>query len=215
MKGREADASHEFDKIAGIDGINAKAGLCLAAGQVSDYLKTIALFFRRLPAERKKLSVYLTEHDTSNFSILVHGLKSSLRIIGATKTAEAALSLEQAAKADDWAFVTANAGAFFDDLLAMNERYDALFAEKPGDGGAREKADDNFLDAELARLGDAIDAYDSTLSLEILDDILRFSHDSETETALRNLQTALDGFDFDTAMEFIRLLHQSDHLAEC
>lgn len=200
MEGREPDASSEPGKIADIDGIDAEVGLSLAAGRVPDYLKTLSLFFRRLPAERERLSAYLTEGDTQNFSVLVHGLKSSLRIIGATKTAEAALSLERAAKAGDWPFVAANAGAFLDDLLAMNERYDALFAKEPG-GEIREKAGAGFIDAALAKLGDAIDSYDSTLSLAILDDILRFSHDSETETALRNLQTALEGFDFDEAAE--------------
>ena len=50
----------------------------------------------------EKIRKYYEQRDIKNYITLVHGLKSSARLLGAMQLSEEAFELEKSAKLNDW-----------------------------------------------------------------------------------------------------------------
>ncbi|MCR5535834.1 MAG: response regulator [Succinivibrio sp.] len=79
---------HEFNVPEGIAN----------CGSAQDFLTALTIFARSLAPNLHELAAYLNQADYPNFTIKVHALKSSARIIGAKRLSELALQLELAGK---------------------------------------------------------------------------------------------------------------------
>jgi CheY-like chemotaxis protein len=90
-----------------ISGLNIQKGLEIFGGDEEIYLGVLKSYALNTPPLLKQLRD-CTQENLPNYAIVVHGLKSSSRSIGADHVGILAEALELAAKAGDFSFVSTN-----------------------------------------------------------------------------------------------------------
>ncbi len=78
-------------------GLNTEDGLKYCAGDEEFYLSMLRQFAGEYPERAEKMQGFLAEHDLKNYEILVHALKSNLKMLGSEALSERAKELEYAA----------------------------------------------------------------------------------------------------------------------
>ncbi|MCR5746501.1 MAG: response regulator [Lachnospiraceae bacterium] len=105
-------------KAAGID-IDTGLGYCL---NDMDLYKEVLLEFANDSTEKKEeLEKFYKSNDWENFTIRIHALKSSARMIGALSISDRAKTLEEASKESDAVFIRTNYPKFIPDYLKLTE----------------------------------------------------------------------------------------------
>ncbi len=83
-------------------------------GSLDDYLETMKLFAEAYTENRKAIENFYNAEDWKNYTIRVHALKSSARIIGANELSNQAAALEAAGNAEDAATIQRDTPHLFD-----------------------------------------------------------------------------------------------------
>lgn len=83
------------DWLKKIDGLNLKAGIEHCGGEES-YLEVLNVFANAIETNAKEIENYFNDEDWKNYTIKVHGLKSTSKVIGAEELSEKAKRLEKA-----------------------------------------------------------------------------------------------------------------------
>ncbi|MBQ6039789.1 MAG: response regulator [Oscillospiraceae bacterium] len=86
-------------------GLDTVSGLKYCAGDEAFYLSMLQEFASGLPERTEKMRNFLAENDLKNYEILVHALKSNLKMLGSDPLSERAKELEFAAKNGDAALI--------------------------------------------------------------------------------------------------------------
>ena len=102
-------------------GIDERTGLRYTQNDREFYEQLLLQYAGDAPGKIQNAEKYLQEKDYKNYEILVHSIKSSSKMIGATELSEAALKLEKAAEAGDVATIDANHGDTMDRFKQIAE----------------------------------------------------------------------------------------------
>ncbi|MBR5913185.1 MAG: response regulator [Selenomonadaceae bacterium] len=86
------------DWLNKISGINVKDGI-EHCGDVESYLDALTVFAQSVTAGAKEIADFYRNNDIKNYTVKVHALKSSARVIGANELSEKARRLEDAGNA--------------------------------------------------------------------------------------------------------------------
>jgi len=120
-----------WQKIKQIPELSIETALELVSGRRDVYEKSLELTIKEIKKCDKNLNEFLAENDLHNFSIEVHGMKSSLANIGAARLSARALELETAADKNDAGFCTSNLPPFLEDLRNLSLSLADAFKTKP------------------------------------------------------------------------------------
>ncbi len=110
--------SDEYSWLEEVEGISVKDGVRYCGGAES-FVKSIRTFYDMLPENSDIIEKTCASGDIELYTVKVHALKSSARIIGASELSRLAESLEEAGKRNDTAFISDNTNA----LLALYNSY--------------------------------------------------------------------------------------------
>lgn len=91
-----------------IEGINVEHGLKYVAGSMEAYKTILIEFGKEIYDKSAKISEFFSMGDWYDFTVYVHGVKSSSRMLGIDELGEQMASLEVAGKTEDAEFVEAN-----------------------------------------------------------------------------------------------------------
>ena len=105
--------------IADMKQIDGKAGLA-NCGSMEGYRSVLSVFCRTAASKADEIEMLYKNGDIRNYTIKVHALKSSARIIGAGELSGLALKLEEAGKRADMEYISSNT----DRLLDMYREFD-------------------------------------------------------------------------------------------
>jgi signal transduction histidine kinase/FixJ family two-component response regulator len=138
-------------------GISFAEGLALFGGDESIYLDVMKSFAANTPDLLAKVAV-VTPENLADYAIIVHGLKSASRNVGATDLSYMAGWLETVAKGGDFASVAAQNEAFIVDVQAVISGINSLIA---GFERVNPKEKKHAPDTEVLRaVKDAAESYD-------------------------------------------------------
>ncbi len=112
--------------------IDAETGL-KNSGTPSAYLALLRIFRESMDEKADELNLLFNNKDFENYTIKVHALKSSARIIGAGDFGEEAQELENAGKAGDEGYIISHHEAFIDKYDKFREPLSAVFAALDSD----------------------------------------------------------------------------------
>lgn len=112
-------------EIPGFD-VEAAKGFFLSKEM---YLETLHDYLESIPDIHSKIERFCEEGDVKNYTIVVHGLKSSSKLIGAMELSEAARQLEECGHREDLEAIRRDTGA----LLELYRKYQTTIAEFFGD----------------------------------------------------------------------------------
>ena len=206
--GQAREDSRKWKSLPDIEGINYEL-----ARQYADDPDTLISTFRdfaeAIPENSQKIEDFWREKDYNNYTILVHALKSSARLIGAQELSEEAKILEEKGDEGDVDYIDQATP----DLIDHYRRYVKLLAPFISEGEEKdlvEIPEEQLADALklLARYNDAFD-YDGADS--IMDTMKAFSMPQPLANLWKDICKAESAFDHDRLAE---LLEQALHVIE-
>ncbi|MCR4909195.1 MAG: response regulator [Lachnospiraceae bacterium] len=160
-------------------------------GSEEGYLSVLAVFHRTAEQKADEIEKLFNTGDTENYTIRVHALKSSARIIGASDLSALAEKLEVAGKEGDTEFINENTAALLSEYRELDKHLSAMDSESrslPGiEAGAMKEAYQTI--AEIA------DAMDYALMEELLKNLRTYRlapADEKTVGSIEKMLTELD-----------------------
>ncbi len=187
-----------FDKIGRIDAIDAEtgAGYC---GSTESYISVITVFYQTIDDKADEIEDFYNEEDYENYTIKVHALKSSARIIGCGELSKLAESLENAGKENDIDYIKANT----DRLLYMyRDLKDKLSFFDEGDDDKEEISPKAMKEAYQT-----IYEVSSCMEYEMLDDMLKelkkYKFNDTDEANVRRIEKLLTELDWDGIIKLV------------
>ena len=158
-------------------------------GSPEGFMSILTVFYRTSGANADELEKLFEDGDIENYTIRVHALKSSARVVGAKRLSEMALKLEEAGKKNDADYIAENTG----DMLSLYRTLsDSLKPIEPED----EVADKPELSGtELADAYQTIIEISSSMDFDLMDELLgdlgQYSLPDEDEERLDKIKKLL------------------------
>ncbi len=186
------------------DGINVDEGIKNSGG-ISPFIYSLEMFHSTIDSNSGVIERAFEEKDIRLYTIKVHALKSSARIIGATELSHLAESLENAGNKNDVGFIDLENPR----LLSMYRSYK--------DKLSRIKGSDDSSDKELIPEGEMKEAYEAlfevipamdydavNMVLEQLDEYKLPDSDAENISKIRELLKVFDWTGLDELVNRIK-----------
>lgn len=117
-----ADSISVEDDSEDILYIDKKEGLQYCDNSEEIYEEMLKAYYEQGLKYKQKLSEYLAERDWKNYKIIVHTVKSTSKLIGATAFSDKAKELEDAAKQENEAKLLADSKQFLEEYQKMLEK---------------------------------------------------------------------------------------------
>lgn len=176
------------------EGISVREGIKNSGG-VSSYLFSLNMFLDTIDDSSKVIEDAYESKDIRLYTVKVHALKSSARIIGAEELSALAQELENAGNRQDTEFIDANTGK----LLSMHRAYKEKLASLRKDTGedTREPIPEDELRDAYAALKEVIPQMDYDLVEMITEQLKEYRLPDEDAAKIAELEKLLKTFDWD------------------
>ena len=189
------EAVREMDEIDADLGFNN-------CGSDEGLVRALEIFASNAMSKADEIESFYDSGDIDAYTIRVHALKSSARIIGAVSLSEKAGLLEGAGKSGDRSYIDLNTGALLDDFRSLGSKLKAVFEDKDkGDKepiGAAKLQDAYNTIYELAQMMD----YDS---LELIFASLKeYSFEEKDRLKLERIKSAMDELNWDGVLKAVK-----------
>ena len=188
-----------------LDGIDGKVAINNSESE-EGFKTVLKLFYDSLDDKADELDRYYSEEDYGNYTIKVHALKSSCRLIGALGTSEKAQLLESAGKEERYDYIKENHPAFIHELRKYKKTLSEVFKnDAQADEGKPPKpvADKYLMESVYEGLRDGARAMDCDIIEDVLKEIESYAiPEGETEK-FESLRKKADQFDYDGMLEIL------------
>ena len=122
------EVPEELKKLENIDGLSLSEGMYYC-GSSKAYIKFLNTFFHTIDNRVQEIKESLERGDINTYTIKVHSLKSTSRIIGARQLSDFALSLEEAGERGDKEFISENNDKFLKLYVSYKDKLAAFFED--------------------------------------------------------------------------------------
>ncbi|MCR5053733.1 MAG: response regulator [Lachnospiraceae bacterium] len=201
------DSENETEEIPEIlsvlkdTSLNTEKGIENSGG-VRSFMPLLQMFYETIDEKQGELNGFLSEENYESYTIKIHALKSSLRLIGATELGEKAQELENAGKTGDTAFIKEKHKAFMDEYVSLKEPLSAIFIDEEDEEGKTE-ADAETMKAAYEKLYRAAEDMDCDELEDVLKSMERFHIPDKEKELYGKVRDAIRQYDYD---EILRLL---------
>ncbi len=176
------------------EGIDAEEGIKNSGG-ISNYIFSLNMFLDTIDQNAKVIRDSYENDNIRLYTIKVHSLKSSARIIGAGALSVAAAALENAGNRNDKAFIDENTNKLLEDYEAFKEKLSRL--KEPEDNGDKEMIPEDELKGAYEALSDVIPQMDYDSVEMILEQLNGYALPKEDAVKIKELARMLGEFDWD------------------
>ncbi|MCR5251062.1 MAG: EAL domain-containing protein [Lachnospiraceae bacterium] len=190
------EAGGEEEMLGDLGDIDTSIGL-KNCGSVEGYRNVLKIYYDGLQAKANEIESYYDAGDWDNYTIQVHALKSSSRVIGASELSSMAAELEKAGNEGNLDRIREDTGA----LLAKYRSYGNILAALFEVTEEEAKKADDLPEISGAMLKDAYDTmkdfvkmYDYDSMIDVLDSLKEYrlpEEDAEKIARLREYTEAL------------------------
>lgn len=198
----------ELEVLQGQNLIDAECGI-EHGGSAEAYLSFLKLFYQAFDEKTEEIEKLYADGETQNYTVKVHALKSSLRIIGAEHTGEAAQRLEDAGKANDMAYISEYQPKFMDELREIRALLQKMFPEEQSNAlpPAAEKpvADEELMAMALDEIKAAAEEKDMERLEAVYSELKDFYLPEEKTALFSQMKAAADAGDFEKIGEIARV----------
>ncbi len=176
------------------EGITVEEGIRNSGG-ISNYIFSLELFLDTIDGNAKVLKEAYETQNIRLYTIKVHALKSSARIIGATELSSLAASLEDAGNRQDTDFIKAHADQLMEQYLSYKDRLCGIKGD--ADDDARQPISEEDLQDAYAALRDVVPQMDYDAVEMILINLKEYKLPKEDAEKIEKLSIMLKSFDWD------------------
>lgn len=189
------------DAVSDMDEIDSDLGTD-NCGSVEGLIRALKIFAGNAISKADEIDSFYKSDDLEGYTIRVHALKSSARIIGATGLSEKARLLEEAGKNKDRSYIKQNNDLLIRDFKNLGAKLSSAFTEESAEAGEMipaEKLQDAYNTIyELALMMD----YDS---LELIFDSLKeYSFEDKDRLKLERIRNAMDDLNWDGVLKAVK-----------
>ncbi len=201
QKGQEQKEEKWYDQLEGIDGEIAVQN----SGSEETLQTMLKIFYDSAPAKSKELETFYAVEDWSNYTIKIHALKSSAKLIGAMALSDLAQSLEMAGKDGDIGYIRENHSVFMEDYVRMQgvlKEY--LVGEEEESEEEKPVAEQWLLDGVFEGLEEAADDMDSDAIKEILEELDGYAIPESDRDLFAEIIEKSENYDYDGLLEVLQ-----------
>ncbi|WP_407398405.1 response regulator, partial [Anaerovibrio sp.] len=177
------------------------------SGDTEAYLPLLKIFYESLDEDAALLDGFYADGNFKDYTIQVHAMKSSVRLIGATALAEEAQLLENAGKAGDIDYINQHHEGFITTYRSFKEPLSQLFGndelEEVDDNEEMPEADSELMDTVFEGIKEAAEANDSDGIMEIFAEIEGYRIPDADAELYHNLQMSTEKSDFDAIISLL------------
>ena len=195
-----------------IEGIDANAGIKTSESE-EEFKTVLKLFYNAIDRKADELDGYYSEEDFENYTIKVHALKSSCRIIGAVGTSNKAQLLENAGKEGRFEYIKENHPAFISEYRRYKDHLGKIFDDEhtpDEDKPAKPVADESFMSGFYERLCQGANAMDCDIIEDVLKELDDYAVPENEANKIEALRQKADQFDYDGILEILNGYHNAD-----
>ena len=198
--GQIEELPENMEWVKEIEGISMDDGVRNSGG-IGAFINSLQLFHDTLDNSAKVIKTAFDEKDIKLFTIKVHALKSSARIVGAMGLSSLAEKLENAGNNGDTDFINANASKLLDDYLAFKDKLKKINEDAGGDDKP-EISEGELNDAYMA-LRELIPQMDYDSVEMIIGNLKEYRLPDEDKTKISDLEKMLRTLDWDSMAQLI------------
>ncbi|WP_022760664.1 hybrid sensor histidine kinase/response regulator [Butyrivibrio sp. AD3002] len=191
--------------IYSTEGIDVEEGIKNSGG-IASYIFALELFLETIDGNSKALNDALENGNIRLYTIKIHALKSSARIIGAKALSELAFKLEEAGNKSDTDFIDENNDKFMVEYLAYKEKLAKLKQGDTKEEEEKEEISPEELADAYAALSDVVPQMDYDAVEMILEQLSHYKLPEEDEKKMKELETMMKNFDWDNMEELVKSL---------
>ncbi len=182
-----------------IPGLDAAAAL-KNSGSEESFLSAAKIYYDTYDAKKREIEDYYNKEDWTNYTIKVHALKSSSRIVGASELGSKAEALELAGNNRDIDFIRSN----HEDLMrSYGEIRGALAVGFESSEDLPDVPEDMLMDA-YGGLNEFAGAMDYELTKMVIDSMKEFKLPPEDAERFKRLSDSLSNLDWDGISEILK-----------
>ena len=172
------------------------------SGSVEAYLPLRKIFYESMKERAGEIETYHKNGDLENYTIKVHALKSSARIIGAEKLGELAQKLEDAGKAKDMDYISREHAFFMETYQSFEEPLSKVFANG-GDAGEKPPDDRELMESVCGEIRSAAEQMDCDKLESIFAEMGEYRVPEAFEEKWNGIRDAADKYDYDAILEWL------------
>ncbi len=197
IEDEEVQDEAKRDKILGISEIDEEKGIAYC-GSKDAYLSVINIFHETAEDKANEIRKDYEENDWENFTINVHALKSSARVIGAKELSEKAKKMEEAGKRHDIDEINRDIDSLLEDYRSLNDKLKVL--DKKDDDSLKEFTESMKKDAFNTMI-EIANSMDYGMMETLLDDLKSYRLSDEDDKIIKNIRKMLLELDWDGISE--------------
>ncbi len=158
-------------------------------GTVELWLESAKTFYKTIPSISSELKNYIEKEDIENYTIKVHALKSSARLIGAMELSHKALALENYGNNGDWEKIKELSPSMLKELESYTTNLSALCPEI--DESVKEKISLKDLNNAYKDILECIEVFDFTLAESIFNSLEKYKLPDGEEEFFKKLSDCI------------------------
>ena len=194
------DLPEELAWVKEVKGITVEDGI-KSSGGVTTYIHSLKDFYDTIDRTADVIREAYDNNDIKLYTIKVHALKTSARIVGANSLSKLSEQLEEAGKTENMAFINDHKDELLEDLLAFKDKLAALRADdKPDD---RELIPDDELAGAYEALKEVIPQMDYDSVEMILDQVNTYRLPKQDAECFEKLSKCLKLFEWEEMEKII------------
>ncbi|MBO7333617.1 MAG: Hpt domain-containing protein [Lachnospiraceae bacterium] len=182
-----------------IEGIDCEAAIKAMGGHTEGYKKLLGSFRRDIPYKIRSVKEAYASNDLETFTVFVHGIKGSSKMLGLNEISGMFLKLEEAGNKGDKAFVDENLSG---SLSAYEKYYEILM---PFDDREKEEVSEGVSEYEplvlLSRIKELLEDFEDEEALKKIEELGKCSFTGVLKEKYEELYEAADRVDYYGAID--------------
>ena len=174
------------------------------SGSTEAYLSLLKVFYGTLDERANEIDRFYKTGDIDNYTIKVHALKSSARLVGATAFGEEAQLLETAGKKEDTGYIHSHHAAFIETFRSFKAPLEEVFAAKEKPPADKPEADTERMEKVYREMRTAADEMDCDRLEEIIAEMDQYRIPAGEEELCGQLKRAVAEFDYEAVLELLK-----------
>ena len=172
------------------------------SGSAETYLSMLKLFYDTIDEKAQEIEGFYSEENIKDYTIKVHALKSSARLIGAVWFGDEAQLLENAGKAEDIGYIHSHHHEFMDKYHEFTGLISKVF-EAQHTSTAKTEADPDMMADAYAMIRDAAENMDCSSLEAVFEEMDQYTIPEAEAELYAKIKAAGEKLDYEAVLELL------------
>jgi HPt (histidine-containing phosphotransfer) domain-containing protein len=182
-----------------IPGVDPLLGIKYSGGE-EFYLEFLSDVYKIIDEKCAQIEEFLEADDIHEYTTLVHALKTTCRMMGATEIAEGFYALEMHGKSNETDEIKQKTPGVLDSFKALKPYLEPYASTESVSDKEYDKAE---VEASLNGLKKSISAFDLAGAEEEIKSLRRYSYPESSQAQINELEKLVNNLDYDEALALI------------